>query len=664
MYLKQFSLIVLIGALTIHANAQTSWEKNRDSLLHALTGMKEDTNKVMTMLRLGVAYLGNQPDSAIYYAKAFSSLSKKIQYPTGLANGLSMQAVVLSNQNKKEEALAMDREAIEVAEKAHLKRPLAHVYNNTAAIYNDIQDYPNALDYYLKAESIYENISDSASMAMIYGNIAWIYNDLGEYKNEYSYALKGVLLSRRLSERRGYGTSLMNLGGSLVNLKNYDSALVVLNQAKSYMKESNDKQEEVNVLTNIYLADEALGKFDLLKTNADELMSLSVSMKDSTGICFASLGLAKYYSYHKNFAEATHYIHNAIDIAEKNNLGILKSIYREAGEIEFSKGNLSGYHKYNNLTDSLTEIIWSDKVLKNTKEQEAKYSLNKKQGEIDMLNKEQKIQQLLLKSRNTMNWILTSLVIVTLLIVFLYNRNQQQKRKLLIANTLLQEHRINELEKEKQLLAAQAVLQGQVEERTRLAKDLHDGLGGILSSAKYSFSNMKENMIITAEHAAAFERSMGMLDKSISELRRVAHNMMPEALVTFGLDTALKDFCNSIEQTGVIQLTYQSFEINENTISKTTSAAIYRIIQELLNNILKHAHASTALVQLVRKDLALSITVEDNGKGFDPLVLDNSDGIGYLNLKNRITYLNGSIDIQTSEGKGTSVNIEIPNITI
>ena len=213
-------------------------------------------------------------------------------------------------------------------------------------------------------------------------------------------------------------------------------------------------------------------------------------------------------------------------------------------------------------------------------------------------------------------------------------------------------------------MAAQAVLQGQVEERTRLAKDLHDGLGGILSSAKYSFSNMKENMIITSEHAAAFERSMGMLDKSISELRRVAHNMMPEALVAFGLDTALKDFCNSIEQTGVIQLTYQSFEINENTISKTTSAAIYRIIQELLNNILKHAHASTALVQLVRKNLALSITVEDNGKGFDPLVLDNSDGIGYLNLKNRIAYLNGSIDIQTSEGKGTSVNIEIPNITI
>ena len=83
-----------------------------------------------------------------------------------------------------------------------------------------------------------------------------------------------------------------------------------------------------------------------------------------------------------------------------------------------------------------------------------------------------------------------------------------------------------------------------------------------------------------------------------------------------------------------------------------------------MNNILKHAHASTALVQLVRKNLALSITVEDNGKGFDPLVLDNSDGIGYLNLKNRIAYLNGSIDIQTSEGKGTSVNIEIPNITI
>jgi signal transduction histidine kinase len=201
-----------------------------------------------------------------------------------------------------------------------------------------------------------------------------------------------------------------------------------------------------------------------------------------------------------------------------------------------------------------------------------------------------------------------------------------------------------------------------VEERTRLAKDLHDGLGSILSSAKYSFSNMKETLPITPVTAAAFDRSMGMLDLSISELRRIAHNMMPEALVKFGLDTALRDFCHSVERSGALQLTYQSFEIQENSIPAITAGSVYRIIQELVNNILKHASATTALVQLIRKGDTLSITVEDNGRGFNASILESSDGSGYLNLRNRVEYLNGTLDIQTAPDKGTSVNIEIANV--
>jgi signal transduction histidine kinase len=261
-----------------------------------------------------------------------------------------------------------------------------------------------------------------------------------------------------------------------------------------------------------------------------------------------------------------------------------------------------------------------------------------------------------------MNWALSCLVLVTALIALLYSRNYRQKKKLLQAGALLQQQRIAELERERQLLAARGVMQGQVEERTRLAKDLHDGLGSILSSAKYSFSNMREPLLITPETSAAFDRSMSMLDLSISELRRIAHNMMPEALAKFGLDTALKDFCNSVDQSGALQLTYQSFEIQEISIPAITAGAVYRIIQELVNNILKHAGATTALVQLIRKDDTLSITVEDNGRGFNASILETSDGSGYPNLRNRVEYLNGTLDIQTAPDKGTSVNIEISNV--
>jgi two-component system, NarL family, sensor kinase len=253
-------------------------------------------------------------------------------------------------------------------------------------------------------------------------------------------------------------------------------------------------------------------------------------------------------------------------------------------------------------------------------------------------------------------------LIAAVTIGVLFYRNYRQRSKLYQAEDALKQQRITELEKEKQLLAAESVLRGQEEERKRLAKDLHDGLGGILSSVKYSFTNMKNNLIVTAEGAEAFDRSMVMLDKSISELRRVAHNMMPEALVNFGLDSALRDFCQGINQGGAIVLTYQSFGLDDETVAKSQASVVYRIIQELVNNILKHADAKTALVQLICKNKGLSITVEDDGKGFDQAILISSNGIGYANLQNRVAYLAGTMDVQTAAGNGTSVNIEIPNI--
>jgi signal transduction histidine kinase len=100
--------------------------------------------------------------------------------------------------------------------------------------------------------------------------------------------------------------------------------------------------------------------------------------------------------------------------------------------------------------------------------------------------------------------------------------------------------------------------------------------------------------------------------------------------------------------------------LDDTTIPEVAAAAVYRIVQELVNNILKHAGGTTALVQLVGKEGTLSLTVEDNGRGFDPKVLENSGGIGYASLRNRVTYLKGAIDLQTSPGKGTSVHIELP----
>jgi signal transduction histidine kinase len=251
--------------------------------------------------------------------------------------------------------------------------------------------------------------------------------------------------------------------------------------------------------------------------------------------------------------------------------------------------------------------------------------------------------------------------VALLVISLLIYRTLKQKQK-------IQQQRINELETERQLTATEAVLKGEEQERTRLAKDLHDGLGGMLSGIKYSFNTMKGNLIMTPDNAQAFERSMDMLDSSIKEMRRVAHNMMPEALVKFGVDTALKDFCTDINNSGALQVSYQSIGIDGATIDQTTSITIYRIVQELLNNTIKHAAAKNAVVQLTKTNNQLTVTVEDDGKGFDTALLNQSKarpddqagrGIGWSNIQNRVEFLKAHLDVQSEKEKGTSVHIEI-----
>lgn len=170
---------------------------------------------------------------------------------------------------------------------------------------------------------------------------------------------------------------------------------------------------------------------------------------------------------------------------------------------------------------------------------------------------------------------------------------------------------------------------------------------------------MKDNLIMTPENQQAFERSIDILENSIKEMRRVAYNMMPEVLVKFGLDTALKDFCNDMKLSGVININYQSIGLNDIPVPQTIAITVYRIVRELVNNIIKHAAASAAMVHVVKIENKFSLKVEDNGKGFDTSVLSVPKGIGWENIKSRVSFLSGKMNVQSTGGKGTSVIIEI-----
>ena len=283
---------------------------------------------------------------------------------------------------------------------------------------------------------------------------------------------------------------------------------------------------------------------------------------------------------------------------------------------------------------------------------ESLYQSEKKEKEIIILRDSQKESELTLKRRK---YQITGLVIlvlgISLVATFIFLRI---KDKQLISTQKLhiQEQQIKKLEQEKQLVATQALLEGETSERARLSKDLHDGLGGLLSVTKHKMANMKGSLTIPEEQVETFNSALEMLDNSIKELRRVAHNLMPESLMRYGLSAAIKDFCESIDKA-----TYHFYGV-EKRIDEKLEVAAFRIVSELVNNALKHANANKINVQLVQEQDRISLTVYDDGCGFDTKSIDKTKSIGLNSVEQRVVSFNGRIDILSEPGKGTEVAVE------
>jgi len=441
---------------------------------------------------------------------------------------------------------------------------------------------------------------------------------------------------------------LTNLGIVYSSLKRLDSAEIYFTEALQISRHISDQYAESAILLDLGDIHYKLGRLEEARKTFDKAYLIAKEMDLAETQAIALKGIAMYNLEKKNFPLARMYADSALIIALKNDSRkqTLK-LYNLLADISYASQDFRAAHQFEEKEDALRDSINADNLLELSTEFETKYETEKK--EIKIL-----LQQNQLKQKSTFIYFLSAGVIAMLIISLLIYRNYRNRQK-------LQQAKIEELETEKQLTATEAVLKGEEQERTRLAKDLHDGLGGMLSGIKFSLSNMKENLIMTPGNAQAFERSIDMLDSSIREMRRVAHSMMPEVLMKYGLDTAVKEYCNEIGRSGVLRINYQSVGMTGVNPEQITAVTVYRIVQELVNNSIKHAAAKNVLVQLhfSPKEKQLAITVEDDGKGFDTTLLKQSTGIGWSNIQNRVEFLKGKLDVNSSIGKGTSVLIEI-----
>jgi two-component system, NarL family, sensor kinase len=507
--------------------------------------------------------------------------------------------------------------ALHIAEPHHFDTIRAQALNSLGTIYDKNEQNEKALHYYQQSLQISRENNYLPGIALATLNLGRLHlQESNRSETMLRSALNEMLEAFRIVHQLKDTAHIISFSSEMVNaylaLKQYDAAFTILNDAEKLIKATGKKVAYVRHYNRV----------------------------------------AKIYNNTKQYPAAIQYYNTGLALAREYKIPRwLCMYYTGLAETYENIGDYKKANWYNQLNIKMHDALVSAENFAAAADIQNRYERAKKDNAILQLAAANK-QKLML------NKIFIGATLALLFISILGYWNFKHRQKIAYQQQELQNQKIAELEKDKQLSAIDAMLKGQEEERSRIAKDLHDGLGGLLSGTKLSFMNVKENLLLTKENAALFDKSLGMLDNTISDLRKVAHNLMPETLIRFGLNDSLRDFCDTITSSSGIIVIYQRLG-EDRTLSSTAEVFTYRIVQELVNNALKHAGARQIIVQLSINKHTVGIVVEDDGKGFHKTGAPAMKGTGITNIQSRVQYLNGNMDIITSPGNGTSVNIEL-----
>ena len=568
---------------------------NRDSLMRLLPAAAEDSNKVLLLINIGQQYEDAEPGKAKGYYKLAGDLSRKINYKLGIIKCITNYTYVLNVQGLFDSSLLLNLQSVALARQLDDPEYTAKSLFNTGTVYMYKEDYENALKYYLAGQPIFRKLGNEQMDGRTNDLLQNLYMALHKYDKGIETGLKAVAVARKYNDSILLGQSLTNLGLNYTHTTYTARALSCFKEALLIGERiGNDRiilAEYFNIADQ-YLQD---GEYEAIQNYYRDALVLAKKLDAHYDQAVATKGLSYYYLYLKDYEKSKTLADEALALSVQYDYKKLSAeIYTHLSNIAYSLQDMRLGEKQAKRARQINDSLLNESVMKTTQELQVKYETQNKEAQIKELEADQKVQQLSLRQKSILNDVLIGSGVMIVLLSALGYRTYRQKQH-------LQQQRISELETDKQLMAAEAVLKGEEQERSRLAKDLHDGLGGMLSGIKYSLNTIKAGLDLDTYHTHAFERSIDMLDSSINEMRRVAHNMMPESLVSWGLDTALKDFCNEINRSGALEISYQSIGL-ENAVTKPTVAiTVYRIVQELINNMLKHAAAKSAIVQITKR---------------------------------------------------------------
>jgi len=633
-YISHISVIIILLMVNTLAVGQ-----ELDSLENLFTKESlKPAEKMKLCDDLSWGFLSSDFDKSKFYALHGIEIART-------ENNLLMEGTLFRNlgvayymASKLDSANVCFDQAMEIAKKTSDENLEALVNFARANLYNLNGEYNKALSLYLETLPYFEKSGNKRKVRIVLGNIGVLYSSLQNLEMAEKYYLQSEKLSIELDDQWGLSQAYNGLGIIYSTRKEYEKALDYTLRSEKIARECGDTQTEIlaaQTISEVYFAhykDFAMAESYALKAlkMAEELGypgNIAAILNSLSNICF----------HQEKYEDCKNYALKAIE-SDTTDMNVYSNMAANVVRAGVRTGDIELALKYFDIYRRVIDFRATKEYQNALMEMQVKYETEQKELKLSALEKKRKFTIAI----SALGAVISLLII---LVLFFRFRIINHKKK-------LAEQMVIQLEQEKQLVATQSVLDGETAERARIARDLHDGLGGMLSVVKLNLINMKGNAFLPESDVPAFHNALEMLDGSIRELRRVAHNLMPESLLRFGLKAALTDFCRNIEQINL------HFFGDERRLEEKFEITVYRIILELVNNALKHAEAQQINVQVIVENDRINLVVQDDGKGFNPADTDTGKTTGLNSIHSRVESLGGRIELISAPGNGTEVQIE------
>lgn len=591
-------------------------------------------------------YMGENK-MALHYNRACLSIADSIGDSLRMAKAYFKMAGLLSESANNQLVLEYYHKSLRIFKQRKDTSALIAIYNGIGDFHKNVAKYDSSAYYFHRSISLCEQIGRTAPLGRIIGNLGMVYSKLEDYKNAEKYLLLSLEHGLRNNDMNDLPLVYSKLGVVSFMLDKYDEALRYYDQAESASIVTGNKNSLNEVYVNRAQLYKYLGRYDEALPLLKKAISYYRKQDYAEGMIAIWINMAGIYAQKQMTTKAFAYYDSAAILARENmDLKNLKGIYREMYHLFSEHGKhekaLNAYIQYQNIADSIytlekTELI-NDLLLKYEKEKDQLHILSLENENLENL-----------RHRNILQYAASIVVLMAILLVFFFIYKSRK-------NKIISRQKIRQLEEERKHMAARFLVEGEEKERKRMALELHDNLGVLLSATKMQFTEIRDK---SPENEVLIKKASKFLDQASKDVRKISHNLMPGLLTKLGLFEALEDLFENLDEIEGLEAIVDIVGPRER-IDENKEIMIYRMLQEMANNTLKHAKANNIDLTIIVDAEELNISYADNGKGFDVEEMISKKTMGLQSIQSRVKFLDGLFKIDSSQDVGTVFRICIP----